>query len=113
LHYRVIVISQTFSTTPCSRRFRSYASTSSTQPGPFDYEYKNESEGTKTLIIPYTEGHAEVVLAIKGSEPGSAFRLDVWIDVFEGVTAYDIALSETTPPGTLVCVNQPSARRSY
>lgn len=84
-----------------------YASTTSSQPGPYDYEYRSESAGVKTLLIPYSAGHDSVVVAIKGASPGtSSFSLDVWIDVFAGVTSESVTLSETSAPGTSVFAPQ-------
>jgi hypothetical protein len=82
-----------------------YASRTSNLPGPYDYEFKNESVGTKTLSIPYLAGTGgRVVVGIKGVEPGvvSAFTLDAWIDVFEEAQSAFIQVSENVAPGTFV-----------
>ena len=61
-----------------------YASTTTSQPGPYNYEYRNESAGTKTLLIPYSAGYESVVVAVKGAAAGTAtFTLDAWVDVFD------------------------------
>jgi len=86
-----------------------YASRTTNQPGPYNYEFKNESAGVKTMIVPYLEGSSLVVIAVRGAAPGtSSYTIDVWIDVFAGLTTVGMSiLAEDALPGTIVFVPQP------
>jgi hypothetical protein len=90
-------------TEPAGRNFI-YASTVTSQPGPYNYEYKNESAGTKTLLIPYNASAPRVVVAVKGAASGTAaFTLDAWVDVFADTQRpATMTVQETVASGTVV-----------
>eukprot|EP00040_Diaphanoeca_grandis_P011481 m.58856 g.58856 ORF g.58856 m.58856 type:complete len:2591 (+) comp22623_c0_seq1:340-8112(+) len=83
-----------------------YISSTSSHPGPFDYEVKDTTDDTeKILFIRLQEGQtsANIIIAVKGTSDGNnEFTLDAWSDIFQGISSSTHTVSEATATGTLV-----------
>ena len=82
-----------------------YVALTSSHPGPFNYDFKDDSTDVEKLIFVDREDglSGNVVVAVKGTSSGvNSFTLDVWSDIFRGETLHIDTWPEITAAGTQI-----------
>ena len=82
-----------------------YVALASSHPGPFNYDFKDDSTDVEKIIFVDREDglSGNIVVGIKGTSSGvSSFALDVWSDIFRGETLHIDTWPENTAAGAQI-----------